>query len=81
MRQWKEQYFFFFLFALSWQVNPKMILTLTASIMYRSLQNQGPYQCPGPQSALPEEEEGEEEEEEEDFEGGVEDGVSKTTTW
>jgi len=81
MRQWKEQYFFFFLFALSWQVNPKMILTLTASIMYRSLQNQGPYQCPGPQDALPEEEEGEEEEEEEDFEGGVEDGVSKTTTW
>ncbi|CAD6250516.1 unnamed protein product [Miscanthus lutarioriparius] len=61
-------------------VNPKMILTLTASIMYRSLQNQGPYQCPGPQDALPEEEEGEEEEEEEDFEGGVEDGVSKTTT-
>ena len=57
-----------------------MILTLTASIMYRSLQNQGPYQCPGPQGALPEEEEGEEEEEEEDFEGGVEDGVSKTTT-
>jgi len=57
-----------------------MILTLTASIMYRSLQNQGPYQCPGPQDALPEEEEGEEEEEEEDFEGGVEDGVSKTTT-
>jgi len=56
-----------------------MILTLTASIMYRSLQNQGPYQCPGPQDALPEEEEGEEEAEE-DFEGGVEDGVSKTTT-
>jgi len=80
MRQWKEQYFFFFLFALSWQVNPKMILTLTASIMYWSLQNQGPYQCPGPQDALPEEEEGEEEAEE-DFEGGVEDGVSKTTTW
>jgi len=52
--------------------------------MYWSLQNQGPYQCPGPQDALPEEEEGEEEEEEEedeeDFEGGVEDGVSKTTT-
>ncbi|XP_066317541.1 fimbrin-5-like [Miscanthus floridulus] len=65
------------------EVNPKMILTLTASIMYWSLQNQGPYQCPGPQDALPEEEEGEEEEEEEedeDFEGGVEDGVSKTTT-
>jgi len=60
-------------------VNPKMILTLTASIMYWSLQNQGPYQCPGPQDALPEEEEGEEEAEE-DFEGGVEDGVSKTTT-
>lgn len=58
-----------------------MILTLTASIMYWSLQKQGPYQSPGPQDTLPEEEEcEEEEEEEEDFEGGVEDGVSETTT-
>jgi plastin-1 len=57
-----------------------MILTLTASIMYWSLQKQGPYQSPGPQDTLPEEEECEEEEEEEDFEGGVEDGVSETTT-
>ena len=60
-----------------------MILTLTASIMYWSLQKQGPYQSPGPEDTLPEEEEGEEEgeeEEEEDFEGGVEDGVSETTT-
>nr|CAB3447073.1 unnamed protein product [Digitaria exilis] len=64
------------------EVNPKMILTLTASIMYWSLQKQGPYQSPGPQhDALPEEEEGEEEEEEEeDFEGGVEDGVPNLTT-
>nr|CAB3450203.1 unnamed protein product [Digitaria exilis] len=67
------------------EVNPKMILTLTASIMYWSLQKQGPYQSPGPQhDALPEEEEGEEEEEEEeeeeDFEGGIEDGVSNLTT-
>uniref|UniRef100_A0A804U8I3 Calponin-homology (CH) domain-containing protein n=1 Tax=Zea mays TaxID=4577 RepID=A0A804U8I3_MAIZE len=59
------------------EVNPKMILTLTASIMYWSLQNQGPYKSSGPQDALLEEEE---EEEEEDFEGGVEDGVSETTT-
>lgn len=63
-----------------------MILTLTASIMYWSLQKQGPYQSPGPhQDALPEEEEGEEEKEEEeeddeDFEGGIEDGVSNLTT-
>ncbi|KAF0928937.1 hypothetical protein E2562_011033, partial [Oryza meyeriana var. granulata] len=28
------------------EVNPKMILVLTASIMYWSLQKQGPYQCP-----------------------------------
>ncbi|CAO2046370.1 unnamed protein product [Urochloa humidicola] len=66
------------------EVNPKMILTLTASIMYWSLQKQGPYQSPGPQDTLPEEEEGEEEEEEEeeegDFEGGIEDGVSNLTT-
>ena len=54
-----------------------MTLTLTASIMYWSLQKHGPYQSPGPQDALPEEEgegeEEEEEEEEEDFEGGIED--------
>jgi plastin-1 len=64
------------------QVNPKMTLTLTASIMYWSLQKHGPYQSPGPQDALPEEEEEEEEEEEgeEDFEGGIEDGVSNLTT-
>ncbi|CAO2039429.1 unnamed protein product [Urochloa humidicola] len=65
------------------EVNPKMILTLTASIMYWSLQKQGPYQSPGPQDTLLEEEEGEEEEEEEeegDFEGGIEDGVSNLTT-
>lgn len=56
--------------------------------MYWSLQKQGPYQSPGPQDALLEEEEGEEEEEEEeedgeeeDFEGGIEDGVSNLTTW
>jgi plastin-1 len=48
-----------------------MILTLTASIMYWSLQKQGPYQSPGPQDALLEEE---------DFEGGIEDGVSNLTT-
>ncbi|PAN06757.1 hypothetical protein PAHAL_1G286400 [Panicum hallii] len=64
------------------KVNPKMTLTLTASIMYWSLQKHGPYQSPGPQDALPEEEEEEEEEEEgeEDFEGGIEDGVSNLTT-
>ena len=62
-----------------------MTLTLTASIMYWSLQKHGPYQSPGPQDALPEEEgEGEEEEEEEEeevFEGGIEDWVSNLTTW
>ncbi|XP_062222913.1 fimbrin-5-like [Phragmites australis] len=71
------------------EVNPKMILTLTASIMYWSLQRQGPYQSPGQsesavsRDALPEEEEveeDEEEEDEEDFEGGIEDGVSNLTT-
>ena len=53
-----------------------MTLTLTASIMYWSLQKHGPYQSPGSQDTLPEEEgegEEEEEEEEEDFEGGIED--------
>lgn len=60
-----------------------MILTLTASIMYWSLQRQGPYQSPGQsecaasRDALMEEEEVEEEE---DFEGGIEDGVSNLTT-
>lgn len=68
------------------QVNPKMILTLTASIMYWSLQKQGPYQSPGQsmsQEALPEEEEveyEEDEEEEEDFEGGIEEGVANLNT-
>lgn len=64
-----------------WQVNPKMILTLAASIMYWSLQKQGPYQSPAPE-ALPEEEEVDEdaEEEEGDFEGGIEDGMSNLTT-
>ncbi|TVU29490.1 hypothetical protein EJB05_21056 [Eragrostis curvula] len=71
------------------EVNPKMILTLTASIMYWSLQRQGSYQSPGQsvsRDALPEEEEveeeeeDEEEEEEQDFEGGIEDGVSNLTT-
>ena len=63
-----------------------MTLTLTASIMYWSLQKHGPYQSPGSQDTLPEEEgEGEEEEEkeeeeEEDFEGGIEDGISNLTT-
>ncbi|KAJ1279742.1 hypothetical protein BS78_04G178600 [Paspalum vaginatum] len=69
------------------EVNPKMILTLTASIMYWSLQKHGPYQSHVQQDALPEEEEGEEEEEEEgeeedeeeDFEGGIEDVVSGPT--
>nr|BAK07719.1 predicted protein [Hordeum vulgare subsp. vulgare] len=56
------------------EVNPKMILTLTASIMYWSLQKHGPYEGPGPaesaasQEALAEEEEGGEEEEEEEGE-------------
>jgi plastin-1 len=67
------------------QVDPKMILTLTASIMYWSLQRQGSYQSPGQsvsREALPEEEEVEDEEEEqqEDFEGGIEDGISNLTT-
>ncbi|GJN21450.1 hypothetical protein PR202_gb08923 [Eleusine coracana subsp. coracana] len=70
------------------EVNPKMILTLTATIMYWSLQRQGNYQSPGQsvsREALPEEEEIDEEdeeveEEEEDFEGGIEDGVSNLTT-
>uniref|UniRef100_A0A0A9D5L4 Uncharacterized protein n=1 Tax=Arundo donax TaxID=35708 RepID=A0A0A9D5L4_ARUDO len=63
-----------------------MILTLTASIMYWSLQRQGPYQTPGQSEsceALPEEGEEDEEgveEEDEDFEGGIEDGVSNLTT-
>ena len=60
-----------------------MTLTITASIMYWSLQKHGPYQSPRPQDALPEEEgegEEEEEEEEEDFEGGIEDGISNLTT-
>ncbi|XP_047079751.1 fimbrin-5-like [Lolium rigidum] len=60
------------------EVNHKMILTLTASIMYWSLQKQGPYEGAGsaaPQEALPEEEE-EVEEEEEEEEEEVEDGVS-----
>lgn len=74
---------------LLWQVNPKMILTLTASIMYWSLQRQGPYQSPGQSVAgevlleeeeVEEDEEEEEELEEEDFEGGIEDGVSNLTT-
>ncbi|KAK3158331.1 hypothetical protein QOZ80_2AG0135750 [Eleusine coracana subsp. coracana] len=70
------------------EVNPKMILALTATIMYWSLQRQGNYQSPGQsvsREALPEEEEIDEEdeeveEEEEDFEGGIEDGVSNLTT-
>lgn len=70
------------------EVNPKMILTLTASIMYWSLQKHGPYDGPGPagpeasQEALPEEEEeGEEVEEEEEAEEEIiEDGVSNLTT-
>ena len=51
-----------------------MILTLTASIMYWSLQKHGPYEGPGPagsaasQEALPEEEEEEEVAEEEEEE-------------
>jgi plastin-1 len=57
-----------------------MILTLTASIMYWSLQKQGPYEGAGsaaPQEALTEEEEVEqEEEEEEEEEESIEDGVS-----
>jgi plastin-1 len=72
---------------LLWQVNPKMILTLTASIMYWSLQRQGPYQSPGQsvsREVLLEEEEvadeEEEEEQEEDFEGGIEDNVSNLMT-
>jgi plastin-1 len=47
-----------------------MILTLTASIMYWSLQRQGSYQSPGQsvsREALPEEEEVEDEEEEQRF--------------
>ncbi|KAL5212200.1 hypothetical protein ABZP36_023047 [Zizania latifolia] len=66
------------------EVNPKMILVLTASIMYWSLQRQGPYQSPEPSSAppetLPEEEEYEEEEEEDKEEESIEDGVSNLTT-
>uniref|UniRef100_A0A0D9VHP4 Calponin-homology (CH) domain-containing protein n=1 Tax=Leersia perrieri TaxID=77586 RepID=A0A0D9VHP4_9ORYZ len=70
------------------EVNPKMILVLTASIMYWSLQKQGPYQCPEPSvETLVEEEEEEEEEEEDDRdfeeddeEEGIIDGVSKLTT-
>jgi plastin-1 len=64
-------------------VNPKMILTLTASIMYWSLQRQGPYQSPGQsvsREVLLEEEEVEDEEEEEDFEGGIEDNVCNLMT-
>ena len=59
-----------------------MILTLTASIMYWSLQRQGPYQSVSREEAVPEEEEvdEEDEEEEEDFEGGIKDGVSNLTT-
>jgi plastin-1 len=60
-----------------------MILTLTASIMYWSLQRQGPYQSPGQsvsREVLLEEEEVEDEEEEEDFEGGIEDNVSNLMT-
>lgn len=68
------------------EVNPKMILILTASIMYWSLQKQGPYQSPGSSEsavsqALPEEEEEEEvEEDEEEEEDSIEDGVTNLTT-
>ncbi|KAG8071238.1 hypothetical protein GUJ93_ZPchr0006g45791 [Zizania palustris] len=66
------------------EVNPKMILVLTASIMYWSLQRQGPYQSPEPSSAPPEtvheEEEYEEEEEEDNEEESIEHGVSNLTT-
>ncbi|KAL5207002.1 hypothetical protein ABZP36_031437 [Zizania latifolia] len=65
------------------EVNPKMILVLAASIMYWSLQKQGPYQSPEPSSVppetLPEEEEYEEEDEDEE-EVSNEDGVSNLTT-
>ncbi|CAM0878928.1 unnamed protein product [Alopecurus aequalis] len=68
------------------EVNPKMILTLTASIMYWSLQKQEPYKgarSAAPQDALlegDEEVEEEEEEQEEEEEENIEDGVSNLTT-
>uniref|UniRef100_A0A0E0K1P8 Calponin-homology (CH) domain-containing protein n=1 Tax=Oryza punctata TaxID=4537 RepID=A0A0E0K1P8_ORYPU len=66
------------------EVNPKMILVLTASIMYWSLQKHGPYQIPEPvppETLAEEEEEGEEEDfEEYEEEESIEDGVSNLTT-
>uniref|UniRef100_A0A0E0NH33 Calponin-homology (CH) domain-containing protein n=1 Tax=Oryza rufipogon TaxID=4529 RepID=A0A0E0NH33_ORYRU len=66
------------------EVNPKMILVLTASIMYWSLQKHGPYQVPErvPQETLAEEEEEDEEGdfEEDEEEESIEDGVSNLTT-
>uniref|UniRef100_A0A0E0CMN0 Calponin-homology (CH) domain-containing protein n=1 Tax=Oryza meridionalis TaxID=40149 RepID=A0A0E0CMN0_9ORYZ len=66
------------------EVNPKMILVLTASIMYWSLQKHGPYQVPEPvpPETLAEEEEEDEEGdfEEDEEEESIEDGVSNLTT-
>ncbi|XP_006647434.1 fimbrin-5-like [Oryza brachyantha] len=70
------------------EVNPKMTLVLTASIMYWSVQKQGPYQSPDqsassmPPETLAEEEEEDDEEdfEEDEEEESIEDGVSNLTT-